>query len=74
MIDKTEWKTKNPLFFEYDSKNKAVDIFIREDKRCPFPFHKEDWYHQGHYLKDFIIMLNQFFKKHNLSYKVIKNE
>ena len=60
-IDKSEWVIKNPKLFEYDSKNKAVDVFVRQDPQCPFPFHKDDWYHQGFYLNEFVLYLNDFF-------------
>lgn len=69
-INETKWKTKNPKLFEYDSINKVVDLFVREDLECPFPFHEEDWYHQGYYLKSFIIYLNVFFERFKLPYKV----
>lgn len=65
-IDKSEWKTKNPFLFEYDSKNKVVDVFVRQDPRCPFPFHEEDWWHQGFYLEDFVLRVKEFFKRNNL--------
>jgi len=71
-IDKSEWVTKNPKLFEYDSKNKAVDVFVRKDPRCPFPFHKDDWYHQGFYLDDFALRIKQFFHKNDLGYSLIK--
>ena len=74
-IDKSEWKIENPKLFEYDSnngKNGIVDIFVKEDPACPFPFHKDDWYHQGFYLSSFITYLKLFFERHNLPYKVIK--
>ena len=70
-IDKSEWKTKNPRPFEYDPINNIVDIFVRQDPRCPFPFHEEDWWHQGFYLSNFLIYLNIFFKRYNLDYKVV---
>ena len=73
-IDKTEWKTKNPKIFEYDSKNNIVDIFVKEDPDCPFPFHKDDWWHQGFYFENFIIYINSFFKRVKLPYTVMKNQ
>ena len=73
-IDKSEWKTVNPRLFEYDSKNEIVDIFVRNDLTCPFPFHRYDWYHQGFYIKGFIMFLNDFFERYNLPYTVMKNE
>lgn len=73
-IDKSEWKTKNPNLFEYDSKNSAVDVFVRQDERCPFPFHEEDWYHQGFFLDDFMTILDIFIQKNNLPYHLMKNE
>jgi len=69
-IDKSEWKTKNPKLFEYDSKNNIVDIFVKQDPQCPFPFHEEDWWHQGFYLEEFRLYLNLFFKKYGLPYRV----
>ncbi len=72
--DKSEWKTKNPKFFEYDSKNDMVDIFVRADLTCPFPFHKDDWWHQGLYLNSFIIYLNDLFERNNLPYTVMENK
>ena len=73
-IDKSEWKTKNPKLFEFDSNNGngIVDVFVREDPACPFPFHKEDWYHQGWYLEHFVLFLNDFFKRYKLDYRVMK--
>ena len=71
-IDKSEWKTKKPKLFEFDSKNGIVDIFVKQDPDCPFPFHEEDWYHQGFYLHYFMIYLKLFLERHNLPYKVIK--
>ena len=62
-IDKSEWKTKNPKLFEYDSKNKIVDIFVKQDPDCPFPFHKDDWYHQGFYKEEFIRIVDEFIKE-----------
>jgi len=71
-IDKSEWKVDNPKVFEYDSKNDIVDVFIREDPRCPFPFHWGDWYHQGFYLWNFIDIMKFFFEKNNLPYEIVK--
>ena len=70
-IDKSEWKTEKPKILEYDSKNNIIDFFVREDPDCPFPFHEEDWYHQGFYLENFIIYLKSFFKRAKLPYEVI---
>jgi len=70
-IDKSEWKTKNPKLFEFDIKNDIVDIFVKQDPQCPFPFHEEDWWHQGFYLSNFLIYINMFFEKYNLKYKVV---
>jgi len=69
-IDKSEWKTKNPKMFEYDSNNNIVDVFVRKDDRCPFPFHEEDWWHQGLYLEEFRLYLNLFFERYDLPYRV----
>ncbi len=71
-IDKSEWKTKDPKLFEYDSKNGIVDVFVKEDPRCPFPFHEGDWWHQGFYLQSFITYLKLFFERHDLPYKLGK--
>lgn len=75
-INKSEWKTKNPKLFEYDSNNGngIVDIFIKQDQACPFPFHEEDWWHQGFYLENFITYLRDFFKRYNLPYTVMENK
>ncbi len=51
---------KKPKLFEYDKENKIVDIFVRKDPDCPFPFHENDWYHQGFYLDNFLIFLGIF--------------
>lgn len=72
MIDKSEWKTENPKMFEYDKIYDIVDIFVREDIRCPFPFHKEDWFHQGLYLNQFILFVNDLFERNSLPYKIRK--
>ena len=63
---------EKPKLFEYDKNNDIVDVFVRRDPYCPFPFHKDDWYHQGFYLREFIIYLNDFFEKYDLPYEVIK--
>ena len=70
-IDKSEWKTKNPKVFEYDSINKIVDIFVKQDPQCPFPFHEDDWWHQGFYLDFFVIVLETFFRNNHLNYQVV---
>ena len=69
-IDKSEWKTKNPKLFEYDSNNNIVDVFVRKDPDCPFPFHEEDWWHQGFYFEEFRLYLNLFFERYDLPYRV----
>lgn len=69
-IDKTDWKTKKPKLFEYDRINNIVDVFVRQDPMCPFPFHEEDWYHQGWYLKHFIMFLNDFFERSDLPFQI----
>lgn len=63
---------ENPKLFEYDKKNGIVDVFVRKDPDCPFPFHLDDWYHQGFYLREFIIYLNDFFERYDLPHEVIK--
>lgn len=65
---------KNPKLFEYDPEHKIVDVFVKHDPECPFPFHENDWWHQGFYLSEFIIYLNDFFERYNLSYKVKEME
>ena len=71
-IDRSDWKLEHPKMFEYDSKNDIVDIFIREDLKCPFPFHEEDWWHQGLYLNSFITYVNDLFERNDLQYKIVK--
>ncbi|KKL60142.1 hypothetical protein LCGC14_2208240 [marine sediment metagenome] len=72
-IDKSEWKTKNPKFLEYDSKNKIVDVFVKQDPQCPFPFHEEDWWHQGWSLEYFILIVKEFFRRNYLNgYRLVK--
>lgn len=63
---------KNPGFFEYDRDNNIVDIFVRKDPECPFPFHKDDWYHQGLYFDEFVTRVKLFFKQNDLDYSLIK--
>lgn len=70
-IDKSEWKTKKPKLFEYDSKNNIVDIFVKQDPQCPFPFHEDDWWHQGFYLEEFIIYLESFLRNNHINYQVV---
>lgn len=70
--DISEWKTENPKLFEYDSKNKIVDIFVKADLTCPFPFHKDDWYHQGFHLTSFLIYVNDLFERNDLDYEIVK--
>ena len=61
---------KNPKLFEYDPENKIVDIFIKKDPTCPYPFHEEDWYHQGFYLNEFILFVNDFFRRYGLLFEI----
>lgn len=61
---------KNPKLFEYDDTEDIVDVFIKEDKKCPYPFTNKEWYHQGFYLKNFILYLNDFFERYDLPYKI----
>ena len=65
-----DWKTKDPKMFEYDSNNNIVDVFVRKDPDCPFPFHEEDWWHQGLYFEEFRLYLNLFFERYDLPYRV----
>lgn len=66
-----------PKLFEYDHINKIVDVFVKEDKNCPYPFITsssdlgDKAYHQGFRLEEFVIFLNDFFKRAELPYKVI---
>lgn len=62
---------KNPKPIEYDDTGGIVDIFVRRDPECPYPFHEDDWYHQGFYLKEFVRMLNRFFERNKLNYRVV---
>jgi len=61
---------KEPGVLEFDEKNQVIDLFVREDKDCPFPFHENDWYHQGFTIREFIIILREFFEKHKLPFVV----
>jgi len=61
---------KDPTFLEFDETEDVVDVFVRKDPECPYPFHQDDWYHQGFYLYSFIMILNTFFRKNKLPYKV----
>jgi len=61
---------EKPKLFEYDKNNDIVDVFVRRDPDCSFPFHEDDWYHQGFYLREFIIYLNDFFERYDLQYKI----
>ena len=60
---------KNPKLFEYDKLNKIVDIFIRKDPNCPYPFHAKDWYHQGFDLDNFLIFVSLFLEEIGISSK-----
>ena len=60
---------KKPRLFEFDTENKIVDIFVRKDPKCPYPFHKDDWYHQGFYLDEFLTFLKLFL--HNIGIESI---
>lgn len=67
----------NPKLFEYDETEGIVDIFVKQDPKCPYPFTNGKLYHQGFPLKQFLIYLNDFFERSGLEYKVmevIKNE
>ena len=67
---------KNPKLFEYDKENDIVDIFVRKDPDCPFPFYssEEKWFHQGFYLNEFILFTNDLFKRYDLPYKILNYE
>jgi len=58
---------ENPKLFEYDSKNKIIDVFVREDPECPYPFHWEDWYHQGFDLVHFMRFVAGVLEKANIT-------
>jgi hypothetical protein len=62
---------KDPKVFEYDDTEDIVDIFVREDPEYPYPFHFDDWYHQGFSFKSFLLYIDDFFKKNKLPYKVV---
>ena len=64
---------KNPKLFEYDPDNKIVDIFVKKDPTWPYPYRENDWYHQGFYLNEFILLLNDFFRRYELPF-IIKHE
>jgi len=63
-----------PNLFEFDPKNEIVDVFVYKDPTCPYPFTVTNteniWYHQGFHLKEFMILLELFFKKNNLPYRI----
>jgi len=59
-----------PKLFEYDDSEGIVDIFIKEDPQCPYPFSNGEWYHQGFYMNEFIIYLNDFFSRYKLPYNI----
>ena len=63
---------KKPRLFEFDETEGIVDIFVKKDPRCPYPFHKDDWWHQGFYLWNFIDILNDFFERNDIPYKVVQ--
>jgi hypothetical protein len=65
---------KNPKLFEFDETEEIVDVFVKEDLECPYPFTNGEWYHQGFYLSNFIIFVNDLFERNNLPYEVIKKE
>lgn len=60
--------------FEYDETEDIVDIFVKKDPICPYPFTNKEWYHQGFYLLNFLTYLNDFFERNNLPYKVERNK
>lgn len=66
----------HPRLLEYDPKNKIIDVFVYRDPGCPYPYTTtntdDPWHHQGFYLKNFLIYLEQFFEENNLPYEVIK--
>lgn len=65
---------KIPKLFEYDETEEIVDVFVKKDPDCPYPYHEDDCYHQGFYLENFIIFLNLFFVENDLPYIVINTE
>lgn len=69
----SEFKIKeDPNLFEYDEKNRIVDIFVKKDPDCPHPFTNGEWWHQGFYLEEFAIILDIFFQKNRLPYSIIE--
>jgi hypothetical protein len=65
---------KNPKLLEYDETERIVDIFVKKDSHCPYPFTNGEWWHQGFYLQNFILYLNLFFEENKLPYKVKKTD
>ena len=68
-----------PKLFEYDETEDIVDVFVYRDYRCPYPYtitntrnNSDIWVHQGFYLKNFIIYLNDFFERNKLPFEIIK--
>lgn len=59
-----------PKVLEYDETEGIVDVFVQEDPDCPYPFQQDGKYHQGFYLSEFINMINRFFERNELPYKV----
>jgi hypothetical protein len=69
-MSKTELEQQR--LFEYDETEDIVDVFVKKDPQCPYPFTNGEWYHQGFYLEEFIIYLNSFFEKNELPFEVVK--
>lgn len=70
MSKNNEKRKKNA--FEYDAENEILDIHVREDPDCPYPFHEDDWYHQGFYFNEFIEYVNAALKRANVSRRVVE--
>ena len=69
----------HPQLFEFDSKNKIVDVFVYRDPDCPYPYtitntrnDSNIWTHQGFYLNEFMMILDVFLRKNNLPFEIIE--
>lgn len=60
---------KNPRVFEYDETEGIIDIFVRKDPNCPYPFHEDDWYHEGFTVEEFFDALQDLLKENHLEKK-----
>ena len=60
----------NPKLFEFDSKNKVIDVFVRPDPECPFPFTNGDWFHQGFDIEEFVEFLKGLCRNNDLGHRI----